>query len=80
MSPPSQCEFSPISNEEEWNSETDENNVKHNNCQTEYIEPSIPDSLLQKMCNYEYFQDIKSSNYNINAVELNNDDDFDISL
>ena len=30
------------------------------------------------MCNYEYFQDIKSSNYNINAVELNNNDDFDI--
>ena len=28
------------------------------------------------MCNY--FQDIKSSNYNINAFELNNDDDFDI--
>ena len=69
MSPPSQCEFSPISNEEEWNSKTDENNVKHSNCQTEYIEPNIPDSLLQKMCKFQ-----ETSNYNINAFD---NDDFD---
>ena len=85
MSPPSPVSpiMSPISEDDNtWDTLNYESTFRSNFSQ-EYLEPSLPDNLLQKMHHSEYFENFSETksnvyqSYNINGIKLNHKEDFE---